>query len=251
VFSEKALRELQGIRRSRYEGDRVLAEAAWSLARWEAFHGNHEAALDHAIFMRTASKSKRGHKGQVLLEAECLCELGQEEEAIRVLHDQIARKGRDADLMFALAAAHACRNGGAEVESEQLKIVNQVYMDSGFAGIEKKSQDEGLNIFNIQGVQSKVESASSSELVSIIMPAFNAADTISNAIDSVLSQTWENLELIVVDDCSSDDTFEVIKKFAERDARVIPVRHEINRGAYPARNTGLIRATGAASPIDS
>jgi glycosyltransferase involved in cell wall biosynthesis len=76
------------------------------------------------------------------------------------------------------------------------------------------------------------------------MPVHNAEGTISFAMASVLGQTWSNLELIVVDDASSDGTWSLIVSFAARDQRVVPLRHEQNRGAYAARNWALRQASG-------
>ena len=76
------------------------------------------------------------------------------------------------------------------------------------------------------------------------MPACNAETTIGTAIESNINQSWTNLELIVVDDCSSDGTWSAVESFAERDARVKPTKHSANRGAYAARNTALNMASG-------
>jgi glycosyltransferase involved in cell wall biosynthesis len=59
-----------------------------------------------------------------------------------------------------------------------------------------------------------------------------------------LEQTWSNLEVIVVDDCSTDDTYQVVERIAARDSRVRLVRMEENGGAYAARNAGLPYASG-------
>lgn len=76
------------------------------------------------------------------------------------------------------------------------------------------------------------------------MPVFKAADTLSIALNSLLAQSWKNLQIIVVDDCSPDNTYEVAKSFAEKDGRVIVLQQEKNQGAYAARNLGLLHATG-------
>lgn len=78
--------------------------------------------------------------------------------------------------------------------------------------------------------------------VSVVLPTFNRANTLGKAIQSVLSQTYENLELIVVDDGSTDNTEEVVKGFA--DSRLRYVCHGENRGAGAARNTGIKIARG-------
>jgi glycosyltransferase involved in cell wall biosynthesis len=79
-------------------------------------------------------------------------------------------------------------------------------------------------------------------LVSIIIPTYNRAHTLARAIKSVLNQTYENFEIIVVDDGSSDDTEDVVSTFAER--RLLYTKHSFNKGAAAARNTGIRVARG-------
>lgn len=80
-------------------------------------------------------------------------------------------------------------------------------------------------------------------LVSVVMPAYNQGRWIGEAIDSVLAQTYPNLELVIVDDGSTDETAEVLRGYAPRDSRITGVRTE-NRGASAARNLGAARARG-------
>lgn len=79
-------------------------------------------------------------------------------------------------------------------------------------------------------------------LISVIIPAYNGADSIAAAIQSVLDQTHANFELIVVDDKSPDTTGEAVQQFS--DARVKYIRHEENRGASTARWTGITQSAG-------
>ncbi|MFP5434416.1 MAG: glycosyltransferase family 2 protein, partial [Alphaproteobacteria bacterium] len=74
-------------------------------------------------------------------------------------------------------------------------------------------------------------------LVSVILPTYNRARTLGRSIRSVLGQGYSNLELIVVDDGSSDDTRSVIDEFDDK--RLIYVPLEKNQGASAARNHGL------------
>ena len=83
---------------------------------------------------------------------------------------------------------------------------------------------------------------SQEDKVSVILPTFNRADTLGRSIDSVLSQSYKNLELIVVDDGSTDGTKKLISSI--RDERLFYVQTELNRGAAAARNTGLQYAAG-------
>lgn len=80
--------------------------------------------------------------------------------------------------------------------------------------------------------------------VSIIMPAYNAARYIEEAIASALMQTLADLELIVVDDASTDNTAAIAERFATTDARVRVLRQAENAGPSAARNRGLGEARG-------
>jgi glycosyltransferase involved in cell wall biosynthesis len=79
-------------------------------------------------------------------------------------------------------------------------------------------------------------------LVSVVIPTYNRARLLERAVNSVLNQTYRDIELIVVDDASADDTAGVIGGF--RDKRIRYMRHPSNRGAPAARNTGISNARG-------
>lgn len=81
-------------------------------------------------------------------------------------------------------------------------------------------------------------------LVSIIMPSYNAARFIGESINSVLLQTYSNWELLIVDDCSKDNSVEVVRKFANIDKRVVLFSLEKNVGAAVARNVAIEHAQG-------
>lgn len=72
----------------------------------------------------------------------------------------------------------------------------------------------------------------------VIMPAYNSEATIGKAIESILSQSYRNLRLVVVDDCSTDSTLAIAKSYL-RDDRVAIYKNNKNSGAYYARNVGL------------
>ena len=78
--------------------------------------------------------------------------------------------------------------------------------------------------------------------VSIITPSYNTARFIEETINSVLNQTYTDWELIIVDDCSKDNTDEVVAKYT--DDRIIYIKNEKNSGAAVSRNRALREATG-------
>ena len=87
-----------------------------------------------------------------------------------------------------------------------------------------------------------VEESPVHPLISVIMPVYNRKDVVMNAIDSVLAQTYDNFELIVIDDASTDGTTELLKEIDHEKVKVI--FHEKNKYASGARNTGLKNSTG-------
>lgn len=83
-----------------------------------------------------------------------------------------------------------------------------------------------------------------SPVVSVIMPAYNAARYIEESICSVIAQTFTDWELIVVDDCSQDETCEIVERLAQKDSRIRLFQNEKNSGAAATRNRGFYLCSG-------
>ncbi|HII60985.1 glycosyltransferase family 2 protein [Pyrococcus horikoshii] len=81
-------------------------------------------------------------------------------------------------------------------------------------------------------------------LVSVVLPTYNRAKVLPRAIESVLNQTYTNIELIIVDDGSRDNTKEIIREFQSQDERIVYLRNKRNLGANAARNIGIMHSTG-------
>ena len=79
--------------------------------------------------------------------------------------------------------------------------------------------------------------------VSLIMPAYNIESEIKRSIESVLKQTYTNIELIIVDDGSKDSTPNIIDQYAKYHANIIPIHRE-NGGVFSARIEGIFQSTG-------
>ena len=83
------------------------------------------------------------------------------------------------------------------------------------------------------------------KLVSIIMPTYNCGKFIAKTIDSLLAQTYDNWELIIVDDRSKDNTKEIVETYQKDDKRIKYYMLEVNSGAAVARTEAMKLATGS------
>lgn len=83
----------------------------------------------------------------------------------------------------------------------------------------------------------------SDKKISIIIPAYNVENYIKPCLDSILTQTFKNLEIIIVDDGSSDNTYDICKQYAMTDERIILINQK-NNGVSAARNIGIEKSSG-------
>ena len=81
-------------------------------------------------------------------------------------------------------------------------------------------------------------------VISVVVPIYNMEKLLPHCLDSILLQTYENLEIILVDDCSGDDSTKIIQQYADQDERIKTVYHEKNRGLFQARLSGADIASG-------
>src|SRR4051812_21669960 len=80
--------------------------------------------------------------------------------------------------------------------------------------------------------------------LSVVMPNYNHSHYIGEALEAILGQTFRPMEVIVVDDASTDNSVEVIEQFVRRDSAVRLLRNEQNSGPVPTVNLGLKQASG-------
>lgn len=239
-YSTHALQDLQSIVTSRSMLTGVRADAAWVLARWHSARSEYELALQYALLMRALDKKRGWEKGQILLEVDCLNRLGRAEEARRCL-EHAMRKHEIAPSDYCLAYSNVLHAAGAS-DAERLAWINRMFARYGFAELALLDDSAPLAIHNLRARDGV--SPYDGPKVSVLMPAYNSAATIEKAIRGLLAQSWRNIEIIPVDDCSPDDTWSVLQAYAEQDPRIVPIRHEVNTGAYGARLTALEKATG-------
>ena len=82
------------------------------------------------------------------------------------------------------------------------------------------------------------------KLVSIIIPVYNASRFLEETINSIQEQTYSNWEAIFIDDCSSDNSYDIIKQYQKNDKRIKVIKNKINNGVAISRNNGIDYAKG-------
>lgn len=171
------------------------------------------------------------------LKAAVLAATGRHDEARGIVEHAIQRNSapRDHDLLL-LAS-----NFVAE-PAERTRLLNAHLAAHGLTPARVNSE---FDILNPMTARSTVPPATvTGPLVSVIMPAYNAEERIGPAIASLLRQTYRDLEIIVVDDASTDDTVAVAQNAAAGDRRMRVLRLQQNGGPYVARNCALATANG-------
>jgi glycosyltransferase involved in cell wall biosynthesis len=219
-------------------------KAAWFLARWHYAHGAMPEALHN---IRAAQEAATRPQARLTLtEAQILTAMGRYPEAAAAISSAKEHTASLA-LLGSTVAWHLADTAESPEQADAVRLaaINAVLERAGLAPIRKKTRGLPLEIANIDCEAPAADAPRRAfGKVSVIMPAYNAADTIAYAIGSVLEQTWRDLELIVVDDGSTDGTPDIVAAFAAGDARVRLVRNAVNQGAYYARNLGLREASG-------
>lgn len=217
-------------------------QAAWELALWHANKCSKKGACQCLKMLSVATQGEKNKdllRRAAVLEAECHDILGDLESGKNVIKHALSL-GPHADLYLAA--------GNLESSiSQKLFFINKAL---GLSGISKIS----LNPINDRPLFDRLRAGSevikqpqitvNSPKVTVIVPVYNAERTIQTAFNCILAQTWTNLEVLVVDDCSTDGTVEVVKEYEVKDSRVRLIKAETNQGPYVARNVALKKATG-------
>ncbi|VUZ22661.1 Uncharacterised protein [uncultured Comamonas sp.] len=125
----------------------------------------------------------------------------------------------------------------------QLERLNRFFAFHGVPAVALRQPDAPPSPCNVQ-VQVDLPKRENGPLVSVLMTTFRTGERASVAIESLLNQTYRNLEIIVVDDASGDATTDLVEAWARRDARVRLLRLPANGGTYLAKSMGLQLAQG-------
>lgn len=132
-------------------------------------------------------------------------------------------------------------------EALRLEAINSVFSSRQLPGLQRFDPGRALALDNLATESAPLGSGSSPVLVSVIIPLYNAEHTIAVTLRGLFAQTWPRLEILVVDDASTDGSAGVVEALREECPRSVQLhllRHDANQGAYAARNTGLAAACG-------
>jgi glycosyltransferase involved in cell wall biosynthesis len=235
-FTKRAYKEL--VLLMEYGDFHQARESAWELALWHANQYTVDDARLCLYLLRAASVAVEDIarlEALTIIKSECFDLLDKKDEAWQALNDMLD-KHPSVDLYLAAV------NLEDELK-DKIKWINKSLSCQGLDKISyKKNKSDSTYYDCLEPKKSRKKNTVNKKgdhKVTIIVPSFNVADTIATTLDSLLVQTWSNLEIIVVDDCSTDNTFEIVEKYSKLDNRIRLLQTEFNSGSYVARNVAL------------
>lgn len=246
-FTEDALAELERVRRSGDTHRQPVARAAETLARWYGTEKKYDIALDRLIYARVLNGNRHPERLRTL-EHHLLTQLDLFEEA-DLLFENSGAQSADMHLVQAnlrLRQAETGRLSREQADRERLELIDWVFHRNSLVPISQLVDSSGPLEFASLRAEPSTDGLPdvTDPVVSIVVPAYNAESTLATSVNSLRAQTVQNIEILVVDDASTDNTSAVAKGLASDDPRVKVLQHDQNLGAYGARNTGLTNAAG-------
>ena len=198
-----------------------------------------DARLILTVVVAVFGKKSLPREDRLLL-AEIVGECGDWETAAYILEQFGLKKSNLPQYQFTVANRYAGSGGDP---AKWLEAVNRVYSGNGFLSLSLPPSTT-TNLDQLNSESRFAPPIEDGPLVSVIVPTYEGAERIETALKSLVAQTWKNLEVIVVDDGSSDDNVDKLKRIvaAYPTVRLVPL--ENNEGAYVARNEGLRQASG-------
>lgn len=211
-----------------------------SLARWHATNNEWHEAMKYLEKAKKLDKSFFIITNKLLL-IECYLHTNNFRKAEDIINYALTY-GAEANYYVAKCNL-ICLQISENSSANRIKALNEIYAKHNLAKLNIRNYSEGFTFENIDCI-SEFSEYKNEPKISILFPLYNAADFLGVAITSLLNQTWTNIEIVAVDDCSTDDSWERLKLLAKKDNRIKIFRNEVNLGAYSTRNKALGLATG-------
>ena len=223
-----------------FRGDVNGHAARWVLSRWYAFNGQWKSVYelyDESFFTYFPTCGL----GEQLIFVDALINNSHLNQAQHVIDHHHLLHTNCCDWWL-IKANLILRHNVLGVR-QWLECLNHMYSQFGLVKASvQDSQKPVLDNLTCEVVQARL--VQTSPVVSVVVPVRNAEHWIGTAILSLLSQTWTNLEIIVVDDASNDRTLSVVDAFRTRHKSIRVINHDKPQGTYAARNTGVQAANG-------
>ncbi|NIK11816.1 glycosyltransferase family 2 protein [Alkalibacillus almallahensis] len=238
-FYDKALEDLQDIYLNDEGSITKRKKAAWELALWHANNYTANEAKKAIKYLRFYVKNHSNVddlRKVAILMSECLDILDEQDRANEIL-DRVLSYQEHPDLY--LAKSNLMSN-----IDEKIVWINKAYKHYDLEPITFRNTENEVSYEQLDMKNPSIPSKNTDVKVSIILPSYNAEEGIQTAIESMQKQTWTNIEIIVVDDCSQDETKEIVNRLKEEDSRIKLYTTGENSGPYVARNIGLQKSTG-------
>ena len=238
-LAERAYANLQRIAEN-HTDQRIRRLASWELAIWHADKYTEidaEQCLHYLATARPADTGQVWRERRAILAAECYAILGREEVGKQTIQEALSSRPSE-DLYLAAANLQSSM-------SDRVGYINRALEQTGASPLICLAELGSSCPFDcIRTPETALHSADYTCKVTVIVPAHNSESTIQTALLSLLAQTWQNLEILVIDDGSTDATADLVEGHAKQDPRVNLIRAGVNRGPFAARNLGLKSATG-------
>jgi hypothetical protein len=173
-------------------------------------------------------------------------------KALRLLHTLLATGFSKENLVRSIESLPVAKDrfalqanlaAGSDIRAWET-FVNGLLGEYGLRGLTLKEPGFSPTVMHNISFLVNRETPVDRGLVTICISAHNSAATLPYAIESILRQDYQNFELLVLDDASTDSTAEAAESYAEQDSRIITIRNKKNRGTYWNRNLALSRAKG-------
>ncbi|MFY2512232.1 glycosyltransferase [Acinetobacter soli] len=240
-FSQEVLQILVSSLSSGKYDNKSKANAALILGRWYAVNEQWDLSVKYIKLIKKFDESIFRRKRTKLLLIQSLLN-NEDYESAKSIVEFVLNKEFESDYICALTNINF-KEFGHSSDNLRLNDLNRIFKNYNLLEINKIKDEKyffGCWDYNV----SESFFINDGPLISILMPVYNSEDFIDVAIKSIINQTWRNIELIVIDDQSTDKTWEKLKELEKIDSRIKLFRNEKNMGAYPTRNKALSLASG-------